>query len=369
MLGIWLYTGGVDFHISGEYCLEKAPVITTLIPTYRRPKLLERAIRSALNQTYPHVQVCVFDNDSRDDTEKTVRRLSNVDPRVRYFCRATNIGAHKNFVQAMESVDTPFFSILSDDDVLLPRFYETALEGFTNYPDAIMSATVTLKIDNTGRILSAPLLKWKPGLYQPPDCFLSILDDTHPDWTSVVFRQDVLRKAGVLDEETGACSDLDYLLRVAANFPVVVSNELGAIFLVHAGGYSSTPKVFTSTGWSKLIENQAGDARVPIQARAHARTVLINSLTHRLFAVNGLRSLAAQRWDDSREAADILRRNHGLWMRASVLNAATWACEHLPFAHRALVIIYKVKDSLTRFRLRPLQKQFGSYAKYLGIST
>ncbi|MEK7713004.1 MAG: glycosyltransferase, partial [Nitrospirota bacterium] len=35
------------------------PLITTIIPTYRRPKLLRRAIKSALNQTYPHLQVCV----------------------------------------------------------------------------------------------------------------------------------------------------------------------------------------------------------------------------------------------------------------------------------------------------------------------
>ena len=33
------------------------PLITTIIPTYRRPKLLQRAIKSVLNQTYPHFQV------------------------------------------------------------------------------------------------------------------------------------------------------------------------------------------------------------------------------------------------------------------------------------------------------------------------
>lgn len=44
------------------------PIITAVIPTYRRPRLLRRAIKSVLAQTYPHFQVCVYDNASGDET-------------------------------------------------------------------------------------------------------------------------------------------------------------------------------------------------------------------------------------------------------------------------------------------------------------
>ena len=349
-----------------EY-MAKPPIITTLIPTFQRATLLERAIRSALGQTYPHLQVCVYDNGSGDDTEETVRQLSSADQRVKYFCHATNIGLQKNFIQAMERVDTPFFSFLSDDDVLLPRFYETALEGFKNHPEAIMSATTTLRMNEAGIIAGAPLLKWKPGLYQPPDGFLSMLDNGHPDWTGVVFRQDVIHKAGVLDEETGAPSDLDYLLRVAANFPIVVSTKLGAILVSHPGSYSITPNVFTSPGWLKMIENQTKDERVPIWVRARARTVLTKRYIQRIFMTNGFHSIIDRRWHNSQEAAYVLRCDHGLWIRASVLSAASWACENLPFAHGALLTIYAVRRLLTRFKQRLLQRQFKSYASYLRI--
>jgi len=40
----------------------------------------------------------------------------------------------------MEHVDTPYFSFLSDDDILLPDFYQDALDGFTKHPEAIFSA-------------------------------------------------------------------------------------------------------------------------------------------------------------------------------------------------------------------------------------
>ena len=73
------------------------PQITTVIPTYRRPKLLRRAIESVLAQTYPHLTVTVFDNASGDETEEVVGELARRNPRVRYHCHPETIGASANF--------------------------------------------------------------------------------------------------------------------------------------------------------------------------------------------------------------------------------------------------------------------------------
>jgi glycosyltransferase involved in cell wall biosynthesis len=45
-----------------------SPTITTNICTYRRPKMLRRAIESVLNQTYQDFRICIYDNNSGDDT-------------------------------------------------------------------------------------------------------------------------------------------------------------------------------------------------------------------------------------------------------------------------------------------------------------
>jgi len=69
-----------------------SPLITTVIPTYRRPRLLKRAILSALGQTYRNIQVCVYDNASGDETAEVVAGIANGDRRVKYYCHPTNIG-------------------------------------------------------------------------------------------------------------------------------------------------------------------------------------------------------------------------------------------------------------------------------------
>ena len=59
--------------------MDKNPLITVVIPTFKRPKLLKRAIQSVLNQTYPHFKICVHDDASGDDTGKIVAEMSRND--------------------------------------------------------------------------------------------------------------------------------------------------------------------------------------------------------------------------------------------------------------------------------------------------
>ena len=92
--------------------------ITTVIPTYGRPRLLARAIRSVLYQSYPHFEVHVYDNASGDETREVVSQFALRDSRVKYHVHPRNIGMMENFAFGISDVETPFFSILSDDDFL-----------------------------------------------------------------------------------------------------------------------------------------------------------------------------------------------------------------------------------------------------------
>jgi len=209
------------------------PQITTVIPTYRRPSLVRRAVLSVLGQTYPDLVVHVYDNASGDETANVVNELARQDPRVKYHCHRENLGAHENFNFGMSHVDTPFFSLLSDDDALLPRFYESAMAAFERYGEAGIFAGVTLRSDFAGHVLDVPMARWAEGLYRPPTGLMEILRKEHPDWTGVVFRKDVCQTVGLLDSETGVASDYDFELRATARFALVVSAQPCAVLFSH----------------------------------------------------------------------------------------------------------------------------------------
>ena len=88
------------------------------------------------------------------------RVLLNEDNRVHYHRHPVNIGSTPNFVFGMDRVDTPYFSLLSDDDVLLPSFYESALEGFRRHPEAIFSACSVIQTTPSGEVGHVPFASW-----------------------------------------------------------------------------------------------------------------------------------------------------------------------------------------------------------------
>ncbi len=345
------------------------PLITTIIPTFRRPKLLRRAINSVLRQTYPHFQICVFDNASGDETGPVVAEFAKTDSRVKYHCRRENIGPGLNFAYAMESVETPYFSVLSDDDVLLPSFYQTALAGFERWPEAVCSVTATVQVYSQGHVHSVPISRWKPGLYRPPEGMLAMVKYSHPEWTSVLFRKEAIQMAGGLDPETGGPSDLDFELRLAARYPIVVSKQPGALFVVHPEGCSSTPDLSLFwPGGAKMIRNLVQDEHIPAEARAYAERVLSARLKSVLTAY-GLGSLARRNLDDAFKVAEVLGNHYGLRTRARLLRAAASACRLFPPARYPVAAVRKLRSSLRDATLAPrrrqLQQRYGAYVRYL----
>ncbi|MGD0576953.1 MAG: glycosyltransferase family 2 protein, partial [Candidatus Staskawiczbacteria bacterium] len=111
-------------------------MITVILPTYKRPQMLKRAVQSVLNQTYPNFQICIYDNASGDKTAEVVAEMAKKDDRIKYFCQAENIGASKNFNYGMSQVKTPFFAWIADDDIILPDFFEIAMKGLEEHPKA-----------------------------------------------------------------------------------------------------------------------------------------------------------------------------------------------------------------------------------------
>jgi len=338
--------------------------ITTIIPTHMRPKLLKRAIRSVLNQTYPYFQVCVYDNASSDETTEVVARFAEKDSRVKYHCHPENIGAIANFNYGMARVETPFFSFLSDDDILLPNFYEMALKGFQEFPSAIFSAGSVVSITEGGEIVNSQLDLWRrEGYYTPPEGLLEMLGWKHPTWTGVLFRRKVIHEMGLLDEELSQLADMDYELRIGSVFPFVISQKPCAIFVHHPLSNCSLIRLHSFwPDWLKMVRKLKEDERIPIQARDYVEERLIGQLKDMLF---DSAFILRKEFEDAYEAAEILRSVYQQKKRADFLYTLTKLCEYFPPVYSLLVGRMKIRAVLRRRRSRNLQKQFGHYARFL----
>lgn len=344
------------------------PVITTVIPTYRRPALLRRAVLSVLRQTYPHVRACVYDNASGDETADVIADIARSDPRVVYHRHAENIGTFANFSFGLDAVDTPYFSFLSDDDVLLPDFYLNAVTALERQPDAAFWGGTAIVMRDDGSIKDAT--DWPAAYYTPPEGLRAMIANNHLIWTSVLFRTGKVRMIGGLDPDVGAPIDTDYMLRIAAELPFITSPEPSAIWMSHPE--SSTVLAdpsFVWPKWPKAIRNITGNPRVPAPVRAEVGADLTEQLKRQLFQI-GYNSIKQGKVGDARQVAAVLRDEYGQKRRARLLNTAAAAVSICPPARQLVPIAERLRRLGQRDALRrnaQLQARLGHYARYIAL--
>ena len=310
--------------------------VTTIVPTFRRPAMMARAVRSALGQSYEDVQVDIYDNASDDETADVAMALAADDPRVRYHRRPTNIGMVENFADAQRAVTTEYFSFLADDDVLLPHFYQRAVEALKGSPEAMFVASPVPFVDRRGRILLVAGTRWPAGLHRPPEAMLGLLTRGHFVWTGTLFRRTATERVGTLDPKASVCSDLDFQLRLAGRFPFLTIPDISAIFTWHEDSATSLPQLqqFWPT-WEWIASKLLADESIPIGSRQEAAHFLRSRLPGKVFLV-GLLGCALGRGDEVARVVELLGGPLRKPVDAAALRLVLAACRKVPAVRMAL---------------------------------
>ena len=340
------------------------PQITTIIPTYRRPLLLRRAITSALEQKNTSLQVCVYDNCSEDETEAIVRDLAKNDERVFYYCHSKNIGGLANFLYGMSRIETDFFSFLSDDDYLLPGFYQCALAALDRHPEAMCWAGMTLNVDEENAIWDARARQWpREGFFEPPEGFIAMTGGMAPAWTSILFRKDVLKKVGFIDPEFLGPSDLEYCLRLAARYPYVFEKYPAAVLTLNSQSFSATqPMASFWPGWKRMFERISSDPCLSTDFKHTALAALQRDGRKMLFR-RGANALATGRLDFVRDAADALASDCDESARAFLLRSLAVGCLHSSNLQRIYTSAYRWAERRIVNSREDLQTAYGHLLK------
>ena len=330
--------------------MKGVPLITTIIPTYDRPALLRRAIASALAQTVRDIQVRVYDNAGHPDNQAVVGSFA--DSRLRYQRHPTNLGQLANYQYGLSQVDTPFFSILADDDVLLPDFYASAVEALRAVPEAMFAATRVVIADSAGRTLAIDGLGWPAGGYRPPDGLQAMVRFGHINWAGILFRRQVLQVVPWLDPQTAPSFDLDFELRLAGRCPFVVCAQTGALLIHQRDSISAANRLDdTWPAFLKIIDNAVADEKIPTPTRDQLRAALEEQLAGRIFRL-GRAAARHGRVDDADRAAAVIAERYGWSVRAQLLRSSARVCAALPPARAALALVLEGYRAAHSLRLR-----------------
>ena len=97
------------------------PIICTLMGNYNYSAYIEEAIRSIMNQDYPHLIIGVVDDGSSDNSPGIIERLAKEDSRIKpiYLKKGVGVAEARNLLIRKHWDDCHFFLIADSDDVLM----------------------------------------------------------------------------------------------------------------------------------------------------------------------------------------------------------------------------------------------------------
>jgi glycosyltransferase involved in cell wall biosynthesis len=98
--------------------------LTICIPVYERYDYFEEAITSAISQTVK-CKIIVSDNASSHSKFKDYCLLHG----IQYYRNDTNLGVFANWNKCFSHSNTPYVTILGDDDILYQNYVESFLEA------------------------------------------------------------------------------------------------------------------------------------------------------------------------------------------------------------------------------------------------
>jgi glycosyltransferase involved in cell wall biosynthesis len=215
----------------------KSPFFSVVISTKNRAKLVCKAIKSVLKQTFDDFEVIIIDNASTDNTQSRIELID--DERIFYY--KNEIDRERCFARnrGISLSKGKYVCFLDSDDEYLPAHLETLYNAILNTEKKVSlfftNAYETYNFENIQDRICPDLEKY--------NAFGYILKYTFNP-ARVAVERTILTQFQ-FDEQIPGLEDLDLWLRIASKYPIQQIKERTILYQIHDESYSiSAPDRF-----------------------------------------------------------------------------------------------------------------------------
>ncbi len=241
------------------------PLVSVIIPCYNGERFLAAAIESALNQTYPAVEVVVVNDGSKDDSFGVAHsfgaRIVLVDQQNRGLSAARNRG--------IAASKGEILMLLDADDIFLPTAVASRVKHFADDLSIGLVAGYYREIDEEGTVSERiPEVRtlWEGQAFRQA---------VRRNWGPPVgwaFRREVFERVGGFDPLLKSCEDWDFVIRVSLRYLVGYEPTVQTYYRKLSGQMSSNyptmlsaanmvrrkSAVYAPNRWSNWVDGKFG---------------------------------------------------------------------------------------------------------------
>jgi len=220
---------------------QENPLVSVVIPTYKRPDMLGRAIDSVLNQTYDNIEIIVVDDNDEDseyrkETEDFMEKYTDVNNLV-YFKHKENKGGSAARNTGIRNSKGDFVAFLDDDDEWVKEKLVKQIKEFNN-------------LDGEYGVVYHPYLKCSENKEQIiPDIKNTkeysgnitklLLKGNFIGTPVVLVKKEVFNKVGLFDENLPRLQDWELFIRISQYYKFKLINQSLTIVYVLEDSISS----------------------------------------------------------------------------------------------------------------------------------
>jgi len=299
------------------------PKVTAVVPAYTMAAYIERALVSAIRQTYANLEIIGSDDGSTDDTAGIARRVPSDHARIRVVTTENaGVAAARNLGTQM--ADSLYIAYLDADDLWHPQKIEKQVEVLAAHGHSSewgSCYTLHRMIDRFDNVLDDA-----PSSHERGDFF-----EEHLTWNPVgngsnlLVRRDLALAVGGFSPDyalagIGGCEDLEFQLKVLRRSKMELVREFLVGYRLHAAQMSGDI-VMMRLSKLAVIEKIVAEEGLPEKVRNRALVQAYLTLAKGYFLVRDWGATA--RWvsagvalspnETARKVAAFCRRELGYW--------------------------------------------------------
>jgi GT2 family glycosyltransferase len=185
--------------------------ISAIVPVWNKRDLLARLLTSLEAQTRPAFELLIVDNGSTDGAPEMARARG-----ARVIAMGRNAGFAVAVNRGIREASQPLLAILNSDVELAPDYLEKLSAVDAPFATGKILSPSGL-LDGTFDLTCRGATTWRCGAgHEDVSNFEEPRDITSPPWTAVLYRAEVFRQVGLLEESFESyLEDADFGLRCA----------------------------------------------------------------------------------------------------------------------------------------------------------
>lgn len=273
-------------------------MVSVLMTVYNRQHFLEEAVRSVLASTLRDFELIICDDCSKDGSADLADELARGDSRIRVHRNAVNLGDYGNRMQAASLAAGRYLKYVDSDDQIYPHGLEVMVRNLEQHPQAAIALSYALPE------LEQPY----PLMLSPEQAYLRHFLGRGAFGCGpggAIIRADVFREMGGFKPEWGVLSDMEFWLRTAAVWPILLQQPSLVWWRKHEGQEFRTgdaERVYLVRGY-QLARKALAAAACPLSAadRLEAERRLERSWRRRLLSLAVKRRHPLAAWQAWRE--------------------------------------------------------------------